>query len=162
MPTRRQAIIWSNDDYFTDVYASLSLNDLIYIPWIQFELCRVIFCFSVTLFYPYPSRLLQWHWGNLMIALVAVEQPWRIQVNTAHELGTFNGSPLHIKDIPIMLIIHILLWLITINLLHKSHTAPVPYPTMHHFVTICVHIFVTKWCIVEYLSDASWDLWDSS
>ena len=32
-------------------------------------------------------------------------------------------------------------------LLHKSHKAPVPYPTMHHFVTeMCTR--VTKWCIV--------------
>ena len=40
---------------------------------------------------------------------------------------------------------------------HKSHNAPVPYPTMHHFVTeMCtrVHISVTIWCIVGYLSDA--------
>ena len=40
-------------------------------------------------------------------------------------------------------------------LLHKSHNATVPYPTMHHFVTeMCtsVHISVTKWCIVGYLS----------
>ena len=35
------------------------------------------------------------------------------------------------------------------------------YPTMHHFVT-CVHISVTKWCIVGYLSDTLWDLWDGS
>ena len=36
---------------------------------------------------------------------------------------------------------------------------------MHHFVTemcACVHISVTKWCIVVYLSDALWDLWDGS
>ena len=34
---------------------------------------------------------------------------------------------------------------------------------MHHFVSemcTCVHISVTKWCIVGYLSDALWDLWD--
>ena len=52
-----------------------------------------------------------------------------------------------------------------IDLLHKSHNVPVPYPTMHHFVTeMCtqVHIFVTKRCIVGYLSNALWDLWDSS
>ena len=32
--------------------------------------------------------------------------------------------------------------------------APVPYPTMHHFVTemcTCVHISATKRCIVEYM-----------
>ena len=40
---------------------------------------------------------------------------------------------------------------------HTSHNAPIPYPTMHHFVTemcTCVHISVTKWCIVGYLSGA--------
>ena len=39
----------------------------------------------------------------------------------------------------------------------------VPHPTMHHFVTemcTCVHISVTKWCIVEYLINSLWDLWD--
>ena len=48
---------------------------------------------------------------------------------------------------------------------HKSHDTPVPYPTLHHVVTemcTCVHISVTKWCIVGYLSDALWDLWDGS
>ena len=37
---------------------------------------------------------------------------------------------------------------------HESHNAPLPYPTMHHVVTemcTCVHISVTKWCIVGYL-----------
>ena len=48
------------------------------------------------------------------------------------------------------------------NQLHKSHNAAVPYPTIHHIVTemcTCVHIYVTKWCIVGYLSDALWYLW---
>ena len=38
-------------------------------------------------------------------------------------------------------------------ILYKSHNAPVPYPIMHHFVTemcTCVHISVTKWCIVGF------------
>ena len=46
-----------------------------------------------------------------------------------------------------------------------SHNAPVPYPTMSHFVTemcTCVHISVSKWCIVGYLSDALWDLQDGT
>ena len=54
---------------------------------------------------------------------------------------------------------------LTIDLLHKSHNTSVPYPTMHHFVTemcTCVHISVTKWCIVGYLYDALWDLWNGS
>ena len=50
-----------------------------------------------------------------------------------------------------------------IDLLHNSHNAPVPYPTMHYFVTeMCTggHISVTKWCIVGYLYNALWDMWD--
>ena len=37
--------------------------------------------------------------------------------------------------------------------------------TMHHFVTeMCahVHIYITKWCIVVYLSGALWDFWEGS
>ena len=48
---------------------------------------------------------------------------------------------------------------------HKSQNASLPYPIMQHFVTemcTCVHISVTKWCIVGYLSDAFWDLWNGS
>ena len=36
---------------------------------------------------------------------------------------------------------------------------------MHHFVTemcTCVHISVTKWCIVGYDTGTLWDLWDGS
>ena len=44
-----------------------------------------------------------------------------------------------------------------IDLLQKSPSAAVPYPIMHHFVTemcTCVHISITKWSIVGYLSTA--------
>ena len=46
-----------------------------------------------------------------------------------------------------------------------SHNAPVQYPTIHHIVTEMwtpVQISVTKWCIVGYLSDVLWDLWDGT
>ena len=36
-------------------------------------------------FYPYPSGLLHWHWGNLPIAPAPVKHPWRIWVNDLHE-----------------------------------------------------------------------------
>ena len=45
-----------------------------------------------------------------------------------------------------------------IDLLHKSHSAPGPYPTMHYFVTemcTCVHISATNGYIVGYLSNAT-------
>ena len=44
--------------------------------------------------------------------------------------------------------------------IHKSHNVAAPYPTMHHFVADmcrCVHISVTKWCIVGHLSEELWD-----
>ena len=48
-------------------------------------------------------------------------------------------------------------WQIVIDQSHKSLNAPVPYPQC----TI-LKISVTKWCIVGYMSDALWDLWDGS
>ena len=50
-------------------------------------------------------------------------------------------------------------------MLHKSPNAPVSYPSMHQFVTemcTCVHISVTELCIVGYLSNALWGVWDGS
>ena len=52
-----------------------------------------------------------------------------------------------------------------IDLIRKSHNAPIPYLIIHQFVTemcTCVHISVTKWCIVVHLFNALWDLWDGS
>ena len=48
-------------------------------------LCFVLLWFDTGWFYPYPSGLLHWHWGNHMIAPVPVKQPWRIQVNVPCE-----------------------------------------------------------------------------
>ena len=53
----------------------------------------------------------------------------------------------------------------TLDLMHNSHDAPVPYPTMHQLLTAmctCVHIVVTKWCIVGYSYNALWGIWDES
>ena len=52
-----------------------------------------------------------------------------------------------------------------INPSHKYPKATGKYPTMHHFVTemcTCVHISVTKWCIVGYETGALWDLHNRS
>ena len=38
-----------------------------------------------VLFYPYPSGLFPWHWGNHMIALVPVKQTQMIWLNHSHE-----------------------------------------------------------------------------
>ena len=52
-----------------------------------------------------------------------------------------------------------------VDLLHKYQNATAIYPSMHHFVKgicTCVHISITKWCIVGYLTNALWELWDRS
>ena len=44
----------------------------------------------------------------------------------------------------------------TIDMLHKSHNAPVPYPTMHHFEPEISY----KMVHCGIFSYALWDLWD--
>ena len=38
---------------------------------------------------------------------------------------------------------------------HKSHGAPIPYPTMHHSEQKYAH-FCSEWCIVGYRTGALW------
>ena len=49
--------------------------------------CFAVFCcgYTLTVFFPYPSGLLHWHWGNLTIAPVPAEQAWWIWINTSCE-----------------------------------------------------------------------------
>ena len=47
----------------------------------RLTLCCAVLCFGANWCYPYPSGLLYWHLGNLMIAPVPVKQSWRIWVN---------------------------------------------------------------------------------
>ena len=57
-------------------YASRSIP---YICWILFLLPTSSILVWFTWFIcPYPSGLLPWHWGNLMIAPVPVKQSWKI------------------------------------------------------------------------------------
>ena len=92
---------------------------------------------------------------------------WQIKVclisNNIHDLTyRYFGSPLGVSikfRTSILLCIH---WNRPISQIPECIYA---YPTMHHFVTkmcTCVHISVTKWCIVGYGTDAFWDLWDGS
>ena len=49
-----------------------------------------------------------------------------------------------------------------IDLLHKAHHAPVPYPTIHHSEQKCVH-FCSECCIVGPVGYIQlWDLWIKS
>ena len=60
----------------------------------------------------------------------------------------------------------------SINPWHKSHNAPIPNPTMHHFVTkMCTYVnptiqhFVTEMCTYYYMctfllqNGALWNIW---
>ena len=49
----------------------------------------------------------------------------------------------------------------TIDLIQKSHNAPVPYPTMQHSEQKCAH-FCSECCIVGYETGALWDFWNWS
>ena len=56
-----------------------------YIP-INMHTVFALLCFVVVihwLIFPYPSGLLHWHCGNLMIAPVPAKQPWWIWINTS-------------------------------------------------------------------------------
>ena len=46
----------------------------------------------------------------------------------------------------------------TIDQIHKSHNATIPYPTMLHSKHKCVH-FCSEWSIVGYGTGAFWNLW---
>ena len=48
---------------------------------------------------------------------------------------------------------------VAIDYSHKSHNAPIPYPTTHHSEQKCAH-FCSEWCIVGYGTGALWGLWD--
>ena len=49
-----------------------------------------------------------------------------------------------------------------ISQIPECYCAISQYATFVPEMCTCVHISVTKWCIVGYLSDALWDLWEGS
>ena len=49
----------------------------------------------------------------------------------------------------------------SIDLIHKSQNASVPYPTMLHSEQKCAH-FCSEWSIVGYGTGAFWNLWNWS
>ena len=58
-----------------------------YIPRNMHTVCALL-CFVVVihwLIFPYPSGLLHWYCGNLMIAPVPAKEPWWIWINTSCE-----------------------------------------------------------------------------
>ena len=98
----------------------------------------MIFCF---LCYSYPSGLLHWHWGNYMSEATQRDRVKISQYLTTIKHNTANREPCTY------------IWgcnMIPVDQSHKSHNAPVPYPTMHHFGTE-MRTFL-------FQSDALWDM----
>ena len=65
----------------------IHLTHIQYIPR-NMHMVFVLLCFVMVihrLIFPYPSGLLHWHCGNLMIAQVLAKQPWWIWINTSCE-----------------------------------------------------------------------------
>ena len=51
----------------------------------KFILCLALLWSRIGWFYPYPSWLLHWDWGNHAIAPMLVKYPWMIWVNWSHQ-----------------------------------------------------------------------------
>ena len=67
-----------------DVIISVTILDMQDIPR-NMHTVFALLCFVVVihwLIFPYPSGLLHWHCGNLMIAPVPAKQPWLIWIKT--------------------------------------------------------------------------------
>ena len=68
-------------------YSIANALELQYIPR-NMHTVFALLCFVVVIHWlilPYPSGLLHWHCGNLMIAPVPAKQPWWIWINTSCE-----------------------------------------------------------------------------
>ena len=110
--TARQLCIWRNGPgmlsilfcHYTEAVMTPSVCLAVTLPLYLMDCARRLFsiqyiprnmhtvfallCFVVVihwLIFPYPSGLLQWHCGNLMIAPVPAKQPWWIWINTSCE-----------------------------------------------------------------------------
>ena len=60
------------------------------VRYFGFIIVLVVF---MSFIFPYSSGLLYWHWGNDMIALVAVKQP----LNDLSKIGQYQTATKHIK-----------------------------------------------------------------
>ena len=77
----------NNNWFWTIVWCWTGIKPLQYIPR-NMHTVFALLCFVVVihwLVFPYPSRLLHWHCGNLTIAPVPAKQLWWIWINTSCE-----------------------------------------------------------------------------
>ena len=80
----------SNFIWFQIPWHSCDITVILTVQYIPRNMHTVfaLLCFVVVihwLIFPYPSGLLHWHCGNLMIAPVPAKQPWWIWINTSCE-----------------------------------------------------------------------------
>ena len=113
---------------------------------VVFSIGDMVFCF------PWKEEVPQWQ--NVMVTMVGW---WRGD----WEMGywPWGGSSMRIWWHENTFHIPGTLWIVVrIEQFHKSHNAPVPYPTMLHSEQKCAH-FCSEWGIVWYGTGAFWDLW---
>ena len=83
--TTRKHIIWKHQKTvsYLSTITKFVLTEIcsVYVLRTMHTVRSMFCCGSLDQFYLYPSGLLQWHRGNLMIAPVPVMQPWMILLN---------------------------------------------------------------------------------
>ena len=103
------------------------------------------------------SRLLT-TWARLwkfISQMLVPSELWEIRLNASTFYAVYNKF----GAIYILFYVYIRFLHISIYLIHKSHDAPAPYPTMPHSEQICARV-CSEWCVVGYARGAFWDLWN--
>ena len=113
-------------------------TDTVLCAW--FLLCGGLFCFINTgKFYLDPACMVP----HSKVHEANMAPIWGRQDPGGPHVGPMNFALWGYTTIAILLLL--------LDLLHKSHNAPVPNPTIHHLMTEmckCVHMSVSKHCIV--------------
>ena len=141
-------------------------------PWNTWTIMLCLFCLScivsslwiVCFIHPYSSGLLHWHsdWINANRPIPQIPQCIR---HVSHNAPLCNRN-VHVCTFLLqrgsmwdMGQVHcgvwdwciVGLWIWSIDLWHKSHNAPVPFPTMHYVILLQACAFLLQ-------NDALWDM----
>ena len=124
-----------------------------------------LLCFVVVihwLIFPYPSGLLHWHCGNLMIAPVPAKQPWWIWINTSCEFimnncvtttkqSTTKPCAYFLGYTVCSVCIHLECWIITMTTHAACYQKFAIWPGVLVIANLCYHgnyYLLTNCCIL--------------
>ena len=100
--------------------------------------------------------------------LICVKIKWRLCISDLMSNANYTADLFSVikcsKTLPSAIHRKSILWsmhMVSIDPIHKSQNAPVPYPTVLHSEQKCAH-FCSEWSIVGYGTDAFWDFWNRS